>query len=178
MNPSSAAELPANPTAFKTAMNRLVAGVSIITTSARGTRFGMVVTNLASVGVKSPALLICVNGQASMHGPLVASGHFCVNFLRQSQAVLATVFASKPSGEARFAHGNWSGDASGVPTLNDGLASMSCRVESSFPFDSQTIFIGRVTEIHIYGPLDPLVYVEGAFSGLDRTDGAAAIAAR
>ena len=102
-----------------------------------------------------------------MHAPLVAAGHFCVNLLRAPQSALATVFANKPSGEARFAHGNWTSDQSDMPALADGLASLSCKVESSIPFDSQTLFIGRVTAVRLHGSFDPLAYVGGSFRGLD-----------
>lgn len=150
--------------AFKNAMKQLVAGVSLLTTrAADGSRHGMLVTNLASVGAPEPALLICVNRGASMHEPLLASGRFGVNLLRATHADLVAIFTGKPSGEARFAHGCWRADAHGVPVLEDALASFTCRVETSMPFDGNTLFIGRVEACHAAAPFDPLTYMNGAF---------------
>lgn len=157
--------------AFKGAMKQLVAGVSLLTTRAvDGSRHGMLVTNLASVGAPAAALLICVNRGASMHDSLLASGRFGVNLLRVTHADLVAIFTGKPSGEARFAHGCWRADADGVPILEDALASFACRVATSIPFDGNTLFIGRVEACHAAAPFDPLTYMQGVFRGPPRLE--------
>jgi flavin reductase (DIM6/NTAB) family NADH-FMN oxidoreductase RutF len=167
MSPSQPSTDPALVSAIRTAQKSLTSGVYLLTTTASdGSRHGMLVTNLSTIGSQRPAMVICVNAQKSMHRPLERSGRFGVNVLRASHVGLTGVFTGKPSGEARFQHGRWGADASGVPLLDDALASFSCRIEQALSFDSSTLFVGVIEAVRCSDASEPLLYAAGAFRGL------------
>ena len=71
----------------------------------------------------------------------------------------------KAHGEDRFGFGAWS-EESGVPVLPDAQARIVCAKEERFDYGSHTIFLGRVTSVGIHGAVDPLIYVDGHYTGL------------
>lgn len=167
MNPSLAPADAALLASIRAAQKSLTAGVYLLTTTAGdGSCHGMLVTNLATVGTQCPAIVICVNAQASVHAPLEQSGRFGVNVLGESHQDLTGVFTRKPSGEARFQHGTWAADTNGVPVLQDALASFSCRVVQALPFDGNSLFIGAIESVWCGERATPLVYADGGFRGL------------
>jgi flavin reductase (DIM6/NTAB) family NADH-FMN oxidoreductase RutF len=68
-------------------------------------------------------------------------------------------------GEDRFGLGGWS-EEHGVPVLLDAQACIICAKEDRFDYGSHTIFLGRVTSVGIHGAVDPLIYVDGHYTGL------------
>lgn len=101
--------------AFRLAMRRLAATVTIITTSDSGTRHGMTATAVTSVCADPPSILFCVNQSASIHAPLKVGSRICVNLLKAAHTELSNVFSGKLEGEARFGHGQWDAGEFGVP---------------------------------------------------------------
>ncbi len=71
----------------------------------------------------------------------------------------------KAHGEDRFGFGGWS-EEDGAPVLIDAQARIVCAKEARFDYGSHTIFIGRVTSVGIHGEVDPLIYVDGHYTGL------------
>ncbi len=71
----------------------------------------------------------------------------------------------KAQGEDRFGCGEWS-EENGVPVLPDAQARILCAREARFDYGSHTIFVGRVTAVGIHGAVDPLIYVDGQYTGL------------
>src|SRR3954462_7103791 len=79
--------------AFRNAMRRLAATVTIVTTADGGRWHGMTATAVTSVSADPPALLVCVTQSASLQEPLMASGRFGVNLLRACHADLCGIFS-------------------------------------------------------------------------------------
>jgi flavin reductase len=148
---------------FKQAMRRLAATVTIITARHEGQRHGMAATAVNSVTTAPPTLLICVNQNASLHRPLLASGRFAVNLLGHEHEVLVPLFSGKAAGEDRFAHGHWSEGWGGLPSLQDAQAALFCRVTSTLAYGTHTVVLGEVEEIRLHGEPRPLIYQDGAF---------------
>ena len=150
--------------AFKLAMRRLAATVTIVTAGREGRRFGMAATAVTSVTASPPTLLICVNRSASVHDIIVESGHYCVNILGTSHAGLVGPFGGASAGEARFAHGDWSHHDGGMPYLDDAQASLFCAVRQSVEHGSHSILIGEVTSVHLSDAIAPLLYQDGGLA--------------
>ena len=106
-------------TAFKGAMRRLAATVTIVTGGTSEQPGGFAATAVCSVTMEPPALLVCVNKTASLHDRLVMGSQFCVNLLHGRHAELSGIFGGKVAPAERFNHGTWGTDEAGIAYLND-----------------------------------------------------------
>ena len=66
-------------------MRRLTTTVCVISCSLGDMWYGMTATAVTSVCADPPSLLVCINGSAAIHDPLIQSKRFCVNLLRVGQ---------------------------------------------------------------------------------------------
>lgn len=149
------------PQSFRSAMRRMAATVTIVSSSHKGARHGMTATAITSVSMEPPSLLVCVNRDASIHDPLWESGRFCINLLSQGQDEYCHVFSGREQGEARFDSGNWA-CSGGIPYLVDAQANLFCRVDKRIAYGTHTIFIGLVDHAHFNEETRPLLYLDGA----------------
>jgi flavin reductase (DIM6/NTAB) family NADH-FMN oxidoreductase RutF len=149
---------------FKYAMRRLASTVTIVTTEYGGKRHGMVATAVCSLGIDPPSLIASIAQTASLHDPLIARGRFCVNLLTLAQADLISAFSGQYSGEARFQFGNWDNHQFGAPTLRDAQASLICDVSGTLSYAGHTVFIGKVTDVHVSDAIETLLYQNGSFA--------------
>ena len=150
-------------TAFKNAMRRLAATVTIVTGGTPDQRGGFAATAVCSVTTDPPALLVCVNQAASLHDSLTMGHHFCVNLLHGSHAELSSIFGGGVASDRRFEHGDWAHDADGVAYLSDAQANVFCVVDALMPYGTHTIVVGKVTHVRLHGEIAPLIYSDGRF---------------
>ena len=66
--------------------------------------------------------------------------------------------------ESRFAVGRWETRAA-APVLTDAQAAIVCRKEQELEYGTHTIFMGRIVSIATNGDVDPLIYVDGQYTG-------------
>jgi len=157
--------------AFRIAMRRLAATVTVISTRAdTGVRHGMTATAVTSVSADPPAVLACVNRSAALHAQLRLGQRFCINLLHRSQQRLSEVFSGAVEGEARFGEGDWRGDADGVPYLEGAQANIFCEIEAIHAYGSHSICIGRVVRAISRADVDPLIYQDGCYMGTGPID--------
>ena len=149
--------------AFKAAMRRFAATVTIITVSDADSRFGMTATAVASVSASPPAILVCVNRAASIHGNMQMGTPFCVNLLGRDHECLSLAFGGQVSTDQRFSVGSWQLDTRGRPYLTDAQANLFCVVDGKLSYGTHTIFVGRVDAIRLHGETRPLIYGDGRF---------------
>ncbi|WP_070107533.1 flavin reductase family protein, partial [Burkholderia plantarii] len=90
---------------FRHAMRRLTAAVSIVATREHGARYGMTATALSTLSTEPPAIVVCINRNASVYLPLARTRRFSVNLLQARQADLIAPFSGKLEHAARFAFG-------------------------------------------------------------------------
>jgi len=164
-----------NEQSFKSAMRRLAATVSIISTGGpQGARYGMTATAVTSVSAEPPSLLVCINRNASIHDPLHEVGRFCINVLGTGHEDHCFDFSGRTMGESRFERGSWQ-SRFGIPYLADAQATVFCDVDQKISYGSHTIFIGRVTDCVVSGEPKPLIYVNGTFAQ-ERVNAACSVA--
>lgn len=153
---------------FRHAMRRLATTIALIT-SGRGDGWtGMAATAVMSVCAEPPTLLTAVNRSASLHPVLMIEERFCVNLLAARHQELVGIFSGKKRGFERFETGGWTAHASGIPILDDALASLVCRVTQRIEVGTHTLFVGEVEHVVNHDEITPLVWVDGDFASAAR----------
>jgi flavin reductase (DIM6/NTAB) family NADH-FMN oxidoreductase RutF len=151
--------------AFKQALGRLAAGVSVITTvGPGGQKIGLTATAVTSVSADPPLILVCLGGWARAVEPLRGGAPFIVHLLGAGQQSLAEHFArSQEDKFAGIAHGlGWGG----CPRLSRAIAWIECVPHEIVPAGDHTIVIGRVVALESAGDDAPLVYFQRRFHAL------------
>jgi flavin reductase (DIM6/NTAB) family NADH-FMN oxidoreductase RutF len=149
---------------LKQAMRRMAASVTIISVAtAEGRSYAMTATAVTSLSLEVPSLLICVNQRGGIHPALIEGMPFCVNVLSNDQRQLAELCSVGPETRDRFAQGQWQYNTAGIPYLADALANIFCLNDKHLCYASHTVFIGRVENVTIQGPVSPLIYLDGSY---------------
>ena len=76
---------------FLTAMRSITSTVNVISAKLREERHAMTATSVASLSLSPPAMIICVNKQASIHDLLKEGTQFTINVLSIKQKDLSEV---------------------------------------------------------------------------------------
>lgn len=153
--------------AFRSALARFPAGVTIVTTrSAGGTPHGFTASSFASLSLDPPLILVCLDQGADCFPAFIAAEQFVVNIVTPAHAKLAMRFATK--GEDKFAQGNFESDEGGHPILPDAAAVIRCELEQAVPGGDHVILIGRVHDVRI-GSGEPVMWYRGDFLHLGQS---------
>lgn len=147
---------------FRSAMRHIAATVYAVTTVHEGERFGILATAVSSLSFHPPSLLVCINRQASLHGPMDCGETFCINVLGLGNRDVAEAFMRGGPGEGRFETGEWL-EAHGVPVLSTAQSSMICRIADRHTFATHTIFIGELVDVYHRANAKPLTYYDGHY---------------
>ena len=153
-----------DPQAFRDAVGRFATGVCVVTCDGPDGPAGLTTNAVTSLSLDPLLLLVCFDN-ASRTLPVVrAAGRFAVNVLREDQADLAAVFASKQLPHEKFDAVTHE-IAHDVPVLDGALAWIACDVRELLPGGDHTIGIGEVT--HAYaGAGEPLLFFGGAYRSM------------
>lgn len=149
--------------AFRDAMRRFAATVTIVTACDHTRRHGMTATAVTSVSMDPPSLLVCVNQKALLHDILGRARHFCVNVLTHDQAALSAAFSGATTALDRFDVGTWGETQEGVPYLKDAQSNLFCRKSGALPFGTHTILIGTVEAVGLGAAAAPLLYQNATY---------------
>jgi flavin reductase (DIM6/NTAB) family NADH-FMN oxidoreductase RutF len=155
----------ANPdvieSAFRKAMRRFAATVSVLSARSGDQRCAMTATAVTSLSMAPPSLLACVYGQSRFHGVLDEQESFCVNILHRDQTAISHACARplSPEAEAQFGwvdHGDFS-------MIAGTQAAILCRKAQQIPFGTHTIFIGTVVDVIVRDEVAPLIFQDGRY---------------
>lgn len=154
---------------FVAAMRRNATSVNVITTAGRSGRFGITVSAFSSVSTEPPTLLICVNRRSPACRAIRSNGKFAVNILNESQSVVSETFAGRSSTHSPFDFGccSWLAGETGMPLVQDAVASLECVLEAVHEVRSHKLFIGRVVAVRCSEHL-PLLYSCRRYGQLSR----------
>jgi flavin reductase (DIM6/NTAB) family NADH-FMN oxidoreductase RutF len=153
---------------FRSVMRRLAGGVSIITAGRGDDITGMTVTSLTSLSAAPPRLLVSINRQASSFALIERYRSFGVNILGSDQQELAGRFSNgELRGKQRFEGTAWSTGLSGVPLLENSLATVECQVEEIIERHSHGIVVGSLMSFDLSHRLSGLVYWNGQYIEID-----------
>ncbi len=151
---------------FRKAMRRVASTVNVISIYVDGQPMGVTATAVSAVSLDPPSLLFCINRAASVYASMGDMGHFRVNVLHRDQAEIASMFADRSQHALRFLSG-WDLDSACAPRLIDAQATFLCRRIDSHSFGTHSIFIGQVEEAASRPEIDPLVYLDGRYGGVE-----------
>ncbi len=148
---------------FRQVMSRFASGVTVVTTSHAGELYGLTVSSFASLSLEPRLALVCIDGRTRLHAALAESQVFVINILSSDQEALSRHFA----GPQKHA---WSGIAHtlgvhGAPLLDGALATMECRLASTFSGGDHTIVVGEIEQANAADGA-PLVYYRAGYHAL------------
>jgi flavin reductase (DIM6/NTAB) family NADH-FMN oxidoreductase RutF len=149
----------------KLALRRLASAVAVVTCRDGKKRHAMTATAVNAMSMQPPSMIVCVNRSSTFHAAISRADKFAINILHRNQVEISMGCGGKARGEDRFHSAAWD-EESGVPVLPDAQARIVCAKQDRFDYGSHTIFVGRVVSIGIHGAVDPLIYVDGHYTGL------------
>ena len=137
-----------DPEALRMVMRAWATGVTVVATELDGVRHGMTVSSFTSVSLDPPLVLVSLEHATQTHRLLERSGVFSVTLLSNTQQAVSDRFAGRQlDGEDRFAGLETFSLVSGAPLIRGGLAFFDCRVVSTYPAGTHTVFIGEVLAV-------------------------------
>jgi len=151
---------------FRTAMGSFATGVTIITLDLDGEVHGMTANAFASVSLEPLLVLVCVDHAARTHAHLHAKKRFGINILAESQRGISEYYA-RPARTHEHAEeeagANFDRTSQGTPILQDALAYLECRLQSTEEAGDHTIFIAEVEDVVVRDG-EPLLFFRGRYS--------------
>lgn len=145
-------------------LRRLGKPVAVITCWDGERRWAKTATAVTELSVDPPSLLICIDRQAGVYGPITRGANFGVNILHADQRAISEQCGGDARGEGRFREGRWDSAACGT-YLRGCEASFVCEYESHIDHGGRAVIVGTVTEVQIGSDeIDPLIYVDGHYA--------------
>jgi 3-hydroxy-9,10-secoandrosta-1,3,5(10)-triene-9,17-dione monooxygenase reductase component len=166
MTLTAPAPAPAGPRthAFRDALGRFATGVAFITAAPDGQPTGLIVNSLTSVSLDPPLISFCPSRTSLTWTRMRRSRRLGVNVLGRKHERFA--HRATPAGADRFAGLEWQPGRGGTPLLTDALATLECEIVAQHPAGDHWIVLGRVHDLHVSAPSDPLIFFAGAFRAL------------
>lgn len=151
--------------AFRTAMGLFPTGVAIITSGSGDDLEAVTANSLTSVSMDPMLLLVCIRSDGRIRSTIDRAGAFTVSILSATQEALSTCFATRtrPSGAAAMERLGGQDLLADSALFADSLVSLECTLDTQHVGGDHTLFLGRVTAIHLTDPKRrPLVTHRGA----------------
>jgi flavin reductase (DIM6/NTAB) family NADH-FMN oxidoreductase RutF len=155
--------MPIDEYRFRQAMGHFASGVTVVTAAHDGHLYGMTVSSFASLSLKPPLILICVENTLTTRTAISESSQFAVNILEKRQEHLSRRFATREND--KFVGVAWHSSRFGLPVLEGALAVIECQLRDTFPGGDHTIFVGEVMDAEI-GQGSPLLYYRRGYHEL------------
>jgi flavin reductase (DIM6/NTAB) family NADH-FMN oxidoreductase RutF len=146
---------------FRTAMGKFATGVTVIGTEVEGNVHGMTANAFMSVSLDPKLVVVSIGEKAKILNKIKESKIFTVNILAADQQELSMIFAGqlKEHKEVTFDR------LDGKPVLAGAVAQIACEVSAEHVEGDHTLFIGKVTDIHLEDA-EPLVFYSGKYRSL------------
>jgi 3-hydroxy-9,10-secoandrosta-1,3,5(10)-triene-9,17-dione monooxygenase reductase component len=163
MASAAPAGLPAGVDAptFRDALGRFATGVAFVTATPDGEPAGLIVNSLASVSLDPPLVSFCPSRRSLTWSRMRRAGWFGVNVLGHGHEAFARGAAR--AGADRFDGLRWALGHSGVPLVQDALATLECEIVAEHPAGDHWIVVGRVDDARLAPATDPLIFFAGGF---------------
>ena len=156
--------MPIDTARFKRTVGLIPAGISVISlVDADGAAYGMTASSVASLSLKPPMLLVCVDDEALIRRAIVRVPFFGVSVLAAGQAELSDRFAGRANDEApqpafEIVHE--------TPLVEGAAAQFVSKVEKSYWGGDHSLFLGRVEYACYDESAQPLLFHGGQYGGL------------
>ena len=146
--------------AYRDAMARLGAAVSVITSDGPAGRCAFTASAVCSVTDDPPMLLVCMNRGSDSYEAFKTNAVLCVNTLAASQEALSPLFAgfTDHTMMQRFDQANWITLATGAPVLADAVVSFDCRIAQVSEVGTHGVLFCEVEAIQAGTAREGLIY--------------------
>jgi flavin reductase (DIM6/NTAB) family NADH-FMN oxidoreductase RutF len=155
--------MPIDDARFRQAMGYFASGVTVVTTASATEQYGMTVSSFASLSLRPPLILICIDKTVPSHDMISDAGCFVVNILEERQEHLSRRFATTTND--KFKGVAWHSGRLGLPVLDNTLAAIECRLHQAVDGGDHTIFVGEVVDAEIREG-SPLLYYRRGYHEL------------
>tara|TARA_B100001769_G_scaffold266356_1_gene252557 strand:- start:166 stop:645 length:480 start_codon:yes stop_codon:yes gene_type:complete len=147
---------------FLMAMRVITSTVNIISAKLNEERHAMTATSVASLSLSPPAMIICVNKEASIHNILRKDKKFVINVLSDRQQNLSELCSSSEEGESRFKDGGWVMEDEIVFNYNS-VSNIICNCTDVVDHSTHSVFFGDVMEVKNNNKDRALLYSNGGY---------------
>ena len=166
--------------AFRLAMRQMAQTVTVIACRdpETGNRYGMTASSVTSLSMEPPAIVACINNDASMRPVLSVGQQISINILSDEQSALSNAFATEPDTASRFDHGDWRDEPvaadettdgtinSGkplpaTPYLNDCASHMLATIRELKSWGTHVLVIAEINSAMTDPTRKPLLYHDG-----------------
>jgi flavin reductase (DIM6/NTAB) family NADH-FMN oxidoreductase RutF len=162
---------------FRHALGHFLTGVTIVTTTDRGSEpVGMTANAFTAVSLDPPLVAVCLARSAASHRAMAAAARFAVHVLSSEQEDVSLAFARTAADGARKFDGvAWTAAPDGLPLLDDHLVRLECRAIERVEAGDHVIHLGRVEAAAIAdGDAAPLAFFRGRHAHVLQLAGRAA----
>jgi 3-hydroxy-9,10-secoandrosta-1,3,5(10)-triene-9,17-dione monooxygenase reductase component len=159
------------PDTFRTVMGHFVTGVTVVTAFDAQTPQGITVNALSSVSLEPPLVMVALDRRRFITPTVRATGRFAVNVLSETQQAMSDCFAGADvtPGRDEFCGATWHQGETGLPLIDDAIASLECTVVETFSAGDHDLFIGRVDALATEATdADPLLYFRRRYLRIER----------
>lgn len=150
-------------TTFRNCMGSFATGVTVVTARLYdGADYGITVNSFASLSLKPPMIVFCMDRGAYRHDDFLKTKKFVVNILSDQQQELSQLFASPSmvNWEEVLKHRE---ERDNVPMLRATVAHVICQTQECFTVGDHTIITAAVTEGENDESRHPLAYFRGDY---------------
>ena len=147
---------------FLMAMRGITSTVNVISAKLNEERHAMTATSVASLSLSPPAMIICVNKEASIHNILRKDKKFVINVLSDRQQNLSELCSSSEEGESRFKDGGWVMEDEIVFNYNS-VSNIICHCTDVVDHSTHSVFFGDVMEVKNNNQGKALLYSAGGY---------------
>lgn len=149
--------------AFRHVLGHFVTGVTVVTgVDAEGMPVGLTANSMASVSLRPPLVLVCLDRGSASLTAILETRRFGVSILNRGQEPLARRFSTELRGE-RFRDLELRQSSGGVPFLPDPLAWLECTLWKEIEAGDHTILIGEVVDFGADDAESPLLFFRGEY---------------
>lgn len=146
---------------FRTAMGKFATGVTVIATEVEGDVHGMTANAFMSVSLDPKLVVVSIGENAKILNKIKESKIFTVNILAADQQELSMIFAGQLKEHKKVTFDR----LDGKPVLAGAVAQIACEVSAEHVEGDHTLFIGKVTDIHLEDA-EPLLFYSGKYRSL------------
>ena len=147
---------------FLMAMRGITSTVNVISAKLDEERHAMTATSVASLSLSPPAMIICVNKEASIHTVLNKDKRFVINVLSNKQQHLSELCSSTEEGESRFKDEGWVAEDDIVFNEN-AISNIICNCTDVVDHSTHSVFFGDVMEVKNNNQDRALLYSAGGY---------------
>jgi flavin reductase (DIM6/NTAB) family NADH-FMN oxidoreductase RutF len=158
------------PALFREALGRFPTGVTLVSTVHDGTAMLMTASSFTSVSLDPLLVLVCVARSTRFHPAVLATGRWGISLLAVHQVDLSRRFAThgRDLDESLDGVPHHPGEATGVPLIDDALATLECVTTATHDGGDHTIVVGQVERVVLgTDPAPALVFHQGGYRELE-----------